>query len=134
LKEKAASHPGQELTGAAGKVQMRREMPEMLEIFSSSSGGQPAGENLTNHPPTLSAQEAQDRLKKDGIVETYNAADDQSEKIKLEEETIECTMDTPVWECMEKHGSYGIRRLCPWLFTQRFDVFLDSSATCILIV
>jgi len=69
------------------------------------------GENLTGHPPTLSVEEARNRLEKDGLVKTYNAVDDTSQAIKLEEETMECMMDTPVWECMEKHGSYGVRRL-----------------------
>jgi len=71
----------------------------------------PSGANFTVHPPTLSANEAADRLQEDGIVDTYNAATDSSKVIKLEEETQECMMDTPVWECMEKHGSYGVRRL-----------------------
>jgi hypothetical protein len=119
--------PSNEASVAGGKAQMRREMPitaeagsvpsrseDTLEAFSlasSSFGHKLAVENLTNHPPTLSAEEAKDRLKQDGIVDVYNAADDQSKQIKLEEETIECMMDTPVWECMEKHGSYGVRRL-----------------------
>lgn len=67
--------------------------------------------NLTEQPPKLTAAEAASRLKGDGIVHTYNAAADSSQVIKLEEETMECMMDTPVWECMEKHGSYGVRRL-----------------------
>lgn len=78
---------------------------------SAATAHQPASQNLTGHPPTLSVDEAKSRLEKDGLVETYNAVEDQSQRIKLEEETIECMMDTPVWECMEKHGSYGVRRL-----------------------
>lgn len=76
-----------------------------------ASARQPTGANLTAHPPTLSAAEAADRLQDDGLVDTFNAAADSSQVIKLEEETVECMMDTPVWECMEKHGSYGVRRL-----------------------
>jgi hypothetical protein len=122
------SPSGESLAAAGSKAQMRRESPttadagslrsrsedsvEAISLANIHVGRQPSGGDLTmNHPPTLSADEAKDRLEHDGIVDTYNAADDQSEQIKLEEETIECMMDSPVWECMEKHGSYGVRRL-----------------------
>jgi len=109
-----------EVSGHGDGVHMRREVASAsadqhtahsLADRTFARHRQPAGENLTGHPPTLTAAEAADRLEEDGIVDTFNAAADSSKVIKLEEETIECTMDTPVWECMEKHGSYGVRRL-----------------------
>jgi len=84
---------------------------EVLAKHDVASVRKPTGENLTVHPPTLSAEDAADRLTDDGLVKVFNAPSDSSQVIKLEEETQECMMDTPVWECMEKHGSYGVRRL-----------------------
>lgn len=102
---------------AGGLLQKNGVASSNLQAASAehdvASARKPAGENFTGHvhPPTLNAAEAADRLSGDGIVETFNAASDSSQVIKLEEETQECMMDTPVWECMEKHGSYGVRRL-----------------------
>jgi len=91
---------------------MRREASsEDGALIQSNASVGPASQNLTGHPPTLTVKQAKERLEKDGLVEVFDAAADVSQAIKLEEETIECMMDTPVWECMEKHGSYGVRRL-----------------------
>lgn len=90
---------------------VRREVLDEGGQLLQDSARQPVSENLTGHPPTLTVDDAKHRLEKDGLVETYNAVPDNSQAIKLEEETIECMMDTPVWECMKKHGSYGVRRL-----------------------
>jgi hypothetical protein len=92
---------------------------KVLSLADVAHKRKPEGPNITGHPPTLTKEEAEDRLVDDGLVQTFNAADDESNVIKLEEETMECMMDTPVWECMEKHGSYGVRRL----YTDSIDDF-----------
>jgi len=108
--EIAITGSGQQIvSNTRGAPHVRREA--IHESGTLLQMGKPEGKNLTGHPPTLSAKDAADRLEEDGIVDTFNAVTDASQEVKLEEETMECMMDTPVWECMEKHGSYGVRRL-----------------------
>jgi len=56
-------------------------------------------------------------IKQDGAVTVVSPARTTSEQLKLEELTEECMQDEPTAECMEKFGSYGIRKL----FTESWD-------------
>jgi hypothetical protein len=51
------------------------------------------------------------RIQADGVVTVVAPAETSSEQLKLEELTEECLQDEPTSECMEKFGSYGIRKL-----------------------
>jgi len=57
-------------------------------------------------------------VKQDGAVTVIDAAKSESEVVHLEELTEECLYEgSPTAECMEKFGSYGIRKL----FTETFS-------------
>lgn len=56
-------------------------------------------------------------IQQDGVVTVVSPAQTDSEEIKLEELTEECMQDEPTAECMEKFGSYGIRKL----YTETWD-------------
>jgi hypothetical protein len=56
-------------------------------------------------------------VESDGVVEIVAPASTDSEKTKLEELTEECMQDLPTSECMEKFGSYGVRKL----YTETWD-------------
>jgi hypothetical protein len=50
-------------------------------------------------------------VQNDGSVTVVAPAASSSEEVKMEELTEECLQDEPTSECMEKFGSYGIRKL-----------------------
>jgi len=50
-------------------------------------------------------------LRTEGVVEVADPATSSSEAIQLEEDNFECMLDTPMYECWKKTGSFGIRRL-----------------------
>jgi len=50
-------------------------------------------------------------IKQDGSVMVVDPAETQSERLKLEELTEECMHESATAECMEKFGSYGIRKM-----------------------
>uniref|UniRef100_A0A7S4PYZ8 Phosphatidylinositol-specific phospholipase C X domain-containing protein n=1 Tax=Alexandrium monilatum TaxID=311494 RepID=A0A7S4PYZ8_9DINO len=54
---------------------------------------------------------ATDGMEQDGRVVVASPALSESERIQLEEETEECMVDTAMYICFRKFGSYGIRRL-----------------------
>jgi len=50
-------------------------------------------------------------ITQDGAVTVVAPVTSQSEQLKLEELTEECMHDEPIAECMQKFGSYGIRKM-----------------------
>jgi len=50
-------------------------------------------------------------ITQDGAVTVVAPANSKSEQLKLEELTEECMQDNPTSECMEKYGSYGVRKM-----------------------
>mmetsp|Transcript_34574 Transcript_34574/g.64589 ORF Transcript_34574/g.64589 Transcript_34574/m.64589 type:complete len:737 (-) Transcript_34574:72-2282(-) len=56
-------------------------------------------------------------ISQEGAVEVVDPVTTESEKVKLEELTEECLQDEPTSECMEKFGSYGIRKI----YTEDFE-------------
>lgn len=54
---------------------------------------------------------------KDGQVSVVNPAMSESERLKLQELSEECMFENPTSECMEKYGSYGVRKM----FTETWE-------------
>merc|ERR1719253_128925 len=84
---------------------LRREGPAAKTVVA---GLTQKGESLKEDPA---------EVKTDGIVTVVSPAQSDSEMSKLEELTEECMHEEPTAECMEKFGSYGIRRL----YTESWD-------------
>lgn len=70
-----------------------------------------------NVPGSLVQHREPADIKQDGAVTVVSPAQTESERLKLEELTEECMQDEPTAECMEKFGSYGIRKM----FTENWD-------------
>lgn len=65
----------------------------------------------SHDPETPSAEAAGTNILSDGSVEVVAPAESESEQVKLRELTEECLQEEPTAECMQKFGSYGVRRL-----------------------
>jgi len=50
-------------------------------------------------------------IRSEGKVKIAFSADNENKKIDWEEKVKMCEMSKPTWVCMERHGSYGARRL-----------------------
>jgi len=92
----------------AGKLEVPDEQ-SFIEFNVGSHGNLVRREGEAHEDPA--------DIKQDGVVTVVSPAQTASERLKLEEQTEECMQDEPTSECMEKFGSYGIRKL----FTEDWD-------------
>lgn len=68
-------------------------------------------EDANHEGPTTTSTTPDPGIIHDGTADVKFPAVSDTEEIQLEEDSSECLVDTPVVECFEKFGSYGIRRL-----------------------
>merc|ERR1719272_998883 len=108
-------HQGHGLEGVA--LDVPGVDPSLVEINVN-----PRGDMMRRQAAASLAADAAGRaepadIESDGIVTVVAPVQTSSEQLKLEELTEECMQDEPTAECMEKFGSYGVRRL----YTESWD-------------
>jgi len=108
---------------AHGEAQLKSDSMANAEIKASAELQVSARGELVRRHSDSSVQRSRERslspgdVETDGAVTVVDPADTDSEKTKLEELTEECMQTQPTAECMEKYGSYGVRKL----YTETWD-------------
>jgi len=91
--------------------------PSIVEINVNPRGDMMRRQAAASLAAVASGRAEPADIESDGLVTVVAPVQTSSEQLKLEELTEECMQDEPTAECMEKFGSYGVRRL----YTESWD-------------